>query len=387
MVDINKKLREAWDGSVTFPIVISRSQIPVLTHVLVDGVEQSIGEVYDFRAHTGLKELIPNEGRTSLAWVRLGSGDVHKPHFHPVASMVVICEGEGELTGDLTMKINAGDIVMIPAQALHGFIGEGANGFWAVSIQFDGNGLYEAPDDPRMSLKQSNDFTRLKGSQVELEQEFANNNLVRLVQSPVIQRDAKLRDSLLDVLHVWSNHFQDLIRIRAAAAKGENFKTIAVQHMQEELGHNNALAEMRNHRTLDIWDPVIESVSSWFSEKMAKSSDIEATILMHLVIEEAGNIFHGEGAKAFPGSEHFEQHGIHDDDHAEMGWKVLGSQHNAQEDMQSILLNGWKMMNLLCNRMAEVACEKAGCSINSTIEQRMQPSICPTGGVAIAPKP
>jgi hypothetical protein len=77
---------------------------------------------------------------------------------------------------------------------------------------------------------------------------------------------------------------------------------------------------------------------------------------MHLVIEEAGDIFHKAGAKLFQGSQHFEFHGEHDEDHAAMGLRVLKRESSEPvENLVATLNQGWAMMNLLCERMAEMA--------------------------------
>ena len=344
----------------TAPLVVRRDDIPAITHVTIDGIDRYIGEVRDFRGNDALRDFIPNEGRSSLSWVRLAAGEVHHIHTHPTASMVIICEGGGKLIGDTQRPVEAGDMVIIPSNALHGFIAGENSGLRGLSIQFDGLGLYENAAKPRMQSGTEDPFKPVVDAQTVHVEQYGYNRLVELVKTNAIRDDQRLKACLLDVLQVWSDHFQKLIRIRSAAARAPEFCVLADQHMIEEFGHNEILAELRGNHPVDIWDPTLESTAAWFAERMARGSDTDTTILMHLVIEEAGDVFHRYGARVFPDAKHFEVHGVLDDDHAEMGLEVL-RQHSPEpvEHMVRVLEQGWAMMNILCNRMADVAIANA----------------------------
>jgi len=342
------------------PVVISRAEIPAITHVTIGGVERYIGEVRDFRGNLSLSDFLPNEGRTSLSWVRLQADELHQVHKHPTASMVIICEGQGELIGDTQKPVAAGDLVIIPPNALHGFIGRGNAGLWGLSVQFEGSGLYEHADKPRMQLAAEDKYKPLEDAQALHVTEYGNNQLVGLVKTNDIRGDNNLKASLLDVLQVWSDHFQKLIRIRSASTKDSHFSALADRHMRDEFDHNQILADMRGNRPVKIWDAALESAAAWFAERMAHASDTDATIIMHLVIEEAGDVFHKFGAQVFPNTRHFDFHGNHDEDHADMGLQILKQRSlESIEHMIEVLNQGWAMMNLLCNRMAEVAIANA----------------------------
>lgn len=341
------------------PTIVNRSDIPILTAISIDGARQCIGDVRDFRRDWALSNFMPNNGRTSLSWVRLRVDEKHKVHRHPLASMVIVFEGNGELVGDLNRPIVAGDIVMIPPQALHGFVGRGDTGFSGLSVQFEGNGIFEAAHDPKIvfdDIASGHGLDPLEAAQRTQSEEYAHNHLIKLINGDAIRQNKRLQKSLLDILQVWSDHFQHLIRIRAASTKEPSFATLADTHLREEFDHNHILAEMRGNRSVQIWDPVLESAYAWFAERMAKASDVEATIIMHMVIEEAGDIFHKKAAEVFPGSQHFTNHANHDQNHASMGLEVL-KEHSREsvEQMIGVLNHAWAIMNLLCNRIAELA--------------------------------
>jgi quercetin dioxygenase-like cupin family protein len=345
------------------PRIVNRADIPSLTSVTMDDVREYIGDVRDFRRNTVLSNFMPTDGRTSLSWVRLDVNEEHKAHRHPTPSMVIVFEGSGELFGDINQTIVAGDVVMVPAQALHGFTGRGDRGFSGLSVQFEGTGLFETAEDPKLTF--DNSLTQRRLDPLEAVQrirveEYAHNHLIELVSANRIRRDKKLQDGLLDVLQVWSNHFQQLIRIRAASARESCFSVLADTHLKEEFDHNHTLSEMRGSRPAEIWDPILESAYAWFVERMAKASDVEATIIMHMVIEEAGDIFHKIAVQVYPSSEHFVNHAAHDQSHASMGVKLL--ENHSKEPIEHLILvlnQGWAIMNLLCNRMAELAISTA----------------------------
>jgi len=374
-------------AAIAVPVVVKRDEIPAITHLTINGVARYIGEVRDFRGHPALREFLPDQGRASLSWVCLGAGEINRVHTHPTASMVVICEGGGRLIGDTEQPVEAGDLVIIPSNALHGFKCGADRGLRGLSIQFEGVGLYENSDKPLIAVDARDRFEPLVAAQARAVERFRHNRLVKLVKSEGILTDAETKTRLLDVLQVWSDHFQKLIRIRAASAKDPGFAALADEHMQDELGHNEILAELRDHRPVNIWDPALESIAAWFMERMQHASDTDTTVLMHLVIEEAGDVFHKHAAPVFPKARHFEFHCAHDEDHAEMGLQAL-KQHSPESvaHMLEVLDHGWAMMDALCNRMADLAvggtrslCAK-GCG--PRLDQR--PASARQGGLELA---
>jgi quercetin dioxygenase-like cupin family protein len=167
----------------TLPVVVKRDEIPAITHVVIDGEDRYIGEVRDFRGNASLRHFIPNEGRASLSWVRLGAGETHQAHTHPTASMVIICEGSGELIGDTQQPVAAGDLVIIPSNTMHGFIGPGSAGLRGISLQFEGLGLYENADKPRMQSGTKHKFKPLVDAQAGNVERFGRNRPVELVKN------------------------------------------------------------------------------------------------------------------------------------------------------------------------------------------------------------
>src|SRR5262249_33250943 len=161
-------------------------------------------------------EFIPETGRFSVSWTRLKKNEELSPHRHPTSSMIIICEGEGQMLGDLTGPLQAGDIALIPPNSAHGFIGKGKEGFWALSIQFEGLGLYENPSQARTKFESQSKFqetfAQLEADQKQYEQRFLKNPLMTLIQSNLIKKK-EVQTRLLEVLNYWSDWFQKILAL------------------------------------------------------------------------------------------------------------------------------------------------------------------------------
>jgi quercetin dioxygenase-like cupin family protein len=127
-------------------LLISRSDIPAIHEVEEGGKVHTLGEHRDFSRHPLLREHIPENARLGISWVKLGPGQTLDPHLHPIVSMIIICRGAGSLLGDLEGDLKEGDVVLVGAGRLHGFVGGEPSGFTGLSVQFELRGLYEDKD-------------------------------------------------------------------------------------------------------------------------------------------------------------------------------------------------------------------------------------------------
>jgi len=337
--------------------LIPRDEIPSLTHIEIGGKTHHLGVLKDFRKHPRLASFLPEQARLSISWTSLKPGEVLSVHEHPTASMIIVCEGEGEIIGDCNQSLKAGDIAAIPPNNKHGFIGRGKKGFWGLSIQFEGLGLYEDREAPRVQFLKCppKDFDYFLQQQEIYKNSYRQSDLLKLLETPFIQ-DPLVQDRLLEVLNSWANWFQRIIFARAAMGGKLKFQESAEDHIREEIGHNKNLLMARNNKPIQIWDPILEAAASWFYEQMLSGTDEECTVLVHFVLEASGEIFHTEAAKIFPHIEHFQEHGIDDNKHFEMGCSLLKQTIGLDfNNFEKILQQGWRMMEILCNRMAYIA--------------------------------
>jgi hypothetical protein len=113
---------------------------------------------------------------------------------------------------------------------------------------------------------------------------------------------------------------------------------------------------MRKTKAITLDDPVLEATSSWFLEKMISSTAEEKTILVHFVIEGAGDVFHAKGVKWFPDSSHFTTHAYLDEDHFSIGCQVLQESGHADiESLRVTLKKGWEMFYIVASRFEQYA--------------------------------
>lgn len=340
--------------------VISRNDIETLNSVVINGALHDLGVVKIFSQHPALAEFIPSQSELAISWVRLEKDQELSVHQHPEASLILICDGSGKTLGAAERTIEAGDMVLVPPHSLHGFKGT-HEGFWALSIQFNGKALYEDTTRPNVVFKpQETDTAKpadalLRDNEAYLES-FKNSRLLSLVNSPSIDQP-EVRGKLLDCLQTWSDVFQDLLHIRVAMTLDPAHKKIALEHLVEELGHNNNLRNQRDAHHSPVSDAAFHSTMEWFRHQMLYKSDMVKTLLMHVVLEGSGEIFHSEAARVFAGMPHFQEHGEDDGSHVSMGIELLNQASPKEiEELRETLSEGWNMITLLCDRFADIAC-------------------------------
>lgn len=339
--------------------VVRRADIPAFTEVKIHGITESLGIIKDFRKVEHLADFIPGQSRLSLSWVRLENGEILKNHHHPTSSMIIVCEGKGELRGDQQCTLKAGDIVAVPAGAIHGFCGIG-QGFWALSLQFEGSGLYENPEQPRVgfgltSAPNSLTLEDLIIAQNKATDIYSKSELLQLVGSAAL-KDESIKARLLDALQCWSDHFQRILYTRVTFAKQPLYKQLAIKHLSEEVGHHDILHSSRDGRPRGLQDATIDGAAAWFIEQMIFLSDAERTVIIHFVLEGSSLVFSNAFKDYFEDSQYFSIHSVADEDHFQMGVDFLEKENDVNyEILHEVLDKAWAMITLLCDRMAELA--------------------------------
>jgi len=339
--------------------IIHRNAIPALKSIEIGNDVHHLGLLLDFRKNRDLAAFLPGQGRFSLSWVRLKKEETLSAHAHPTASMIIITEGEGVTMGDIQQPIAAGDIVIVSPHSKHGFTGKGKEGFWALSIQFEGLGLYEDPTRARVKFAQNGALTDpislLEKDQVKHEERFRKGALMKLINSEFVQQE-EVRDKLLEALNFWSDWFQRILAARVAAGNPKEYQELAEQHFAEEAGHNKSLLSMRHNMPVAFWEPILDATSSWFYQKVLSGTPEERTILMHCVLESASCIFHTQAQSMFPETNHFSLHSELDQEHSKEGFEVLRKYpvHDV-EHLREILWEGWRMAEYLTGSMARYA--------------------------------
>lgn len=337
--------------------IIQRESLDGIASAVVDGVVHHLGLVKDFHKDPVLNDFIAGASRLSLSWVRLQPGEELAVHQHPTKSMIIVAEGTGHTNGDLSGPIGSGDIVVVPSDARHGFVGGSPAGFWALSLQFEGAGLYENPESPRVDFGSDGSDSavdQVRAANQRHIDEYRRGPLVSLVQD-LDRQHGSVRERLLDFLQGWSDSFQRVVTARVVAETDDGSRLLAQEHLAEELGHNRLLDRARAGRPARR-DPVISAVSSWFIDRMSFAGSVERTVLAHLVLEASGMVFHAAALPAFGDVEYFRLHEGADAEHLDMGYRALATRRDwSVDEVLAILRDGWQMMTLLSDRVAECA--------------------------------
>ncbi|MGI4851642.1 MAG: cupin domain-containing protein [Janthinobacterium lividum] len=339
--------------------VVSRSSIPVLKSIQMGDHTHEVGLVHDFRKNPHLKDFMPENGRYSVSWVHLNKEQMLAVHLHPTPGLVIVAEGEGMVIGELNQIIRPGDIVAVPSNCEHGFIGKGDKGFWALAIQFEGLGIYEDVKNPRLDFVKKTSavdlVSLLEKDQVGHQKRFKKGALMKLVTSKRAQ-EKDVQDRLLEALNFWSDWFQRILAARVAAGNPGVFQEMAEHHFAEEIGHNHTLLKMRNETPVAMWDPILDATASWFYQRVVSSTAEERTILMHCVLEAASCIFHSSAQSIFPKADHFSLHSELDQEHAQEGFDILKTTGVKDIDhLRKVLSEGWQMAEHLTGSMARYA--------------------------------
>lgn len=184
--------------------------------------------------------------------------------------------------------------------------------------------------------------------------EYTNNRLMKLIKSDDV-KEKNVRKRLLDCIQVFSDYFQKVVMLRYVFCDNSKFLSVAQLHLTEEYGHNISLKQDREHRPT-VWDPILESTSSWFAWKMFTLDEEEKTVLVHLVLEASAQIFFTQAHQVmeqYQETEYFKIHRDADEQHEQMGIDLLKELTvEKYQRLQKILSQGWAILNTACNQIA-----------------------------------
>ncbi|MFJ9119402.1 hypothetical protein ACIRJO_28150 [Streptomyces sp. NPDC102394] len=180
------------------------------------------------------------------------------------------------------------------------------------------------------------------------------SDLIVLLEDPTTP--AATRDAVLTHVAPWSDAFQRMIDVRAAFETDPQLKELALQHRQEELGHNDILADSHRTGRTPGWDPVVEAGAAWFVEQFRTLPGLHRVVLAHLVLEAGSLTFSNAGSLAFPGNAYFALHDEADEEHIEMGYRLLAERPEWRlDEVIELLDHAWQIITMVSDRIAELA--------------------------------
>ncbi len=335
-------------------IIVKRDSLPALTHVDVDDRRVDIGELRDFSRHDALRAcMASNASTTSFAWTTLKPGQTLAAHKHPVDSMILVCEGHGRYFGEYDAALSAGDIVYVRSNALHGFQAAEDSRLECLSIQFEGRGLYEDSERSLVRFGSASHYDSLLASHRDWKQSFAE--LCAGLNADIRSHGDIYNATLYGCIGRWSSVFQNLLFLRQANTHCKSLSEIFRDHLRDEFGHD-ALLSRYEYR----WDAQLEAYFGWFLNQMYTRSDEVKLILVHMVMESAGDVFSQVMAESSAGTteiaRYVDVHGELDGGHADVGSEIIKQYcFSHSSDARSACEDGWRMFVGMFARMRELA--------------------------------
>ncbi len=173
--------------------------------------------------------------------------------------------------------------------------------------------------------------------------------------------DRRQREALLACVQRFSRSFQSLMFVRQAFCDDPKYYGPFLQHLQEEFGHDQLIAQRAN--ATESTDPLLDALLTWFSYQMLTLDNVEKAALVHLVLEASGDRFHNAVAPhlgQFVSTGYFQVHAELDAGHSQMGIALLSEQHpRTYRRILQVVERGWEMLEAISTRMVEVVQKSA----------------------------
>lgn len=198
------------------------------------------------------------------------------------------------------------------------------------------------------------DIERIASYNEQRQREYESSELIRLLADE--NTTVETKKAVLTYLQPWSNAFQRMISARVTFETDPQLRTLALEHQQEEVGHDAILARSRADDQRLVWDPVIESGASWFVDQFAVLPGVQRAVLAHLALEAGSLVLSQAGTRAFPEDPYFTLHDEADAEHLEMGYRLLRSRSDwTADDLITLLDRAWQVIAVVSDRIAECA--------------------------------
>lgn len=169
-------------------------------------------------------------------------------------------------------------------------------------------------------------------------------------------KNPNLREEFFNYMQIFADNFQTMLFARQATCRDEKFYPTFLQHLKEEIGHDDLLRNRKNPQKK--WDPILAGISSWFIYQMMILDNAEKTAVMHLVLEVAGDYYHSYGNRmlsSYINSDYYETHEEHDENHAEMGVALLeGYTEATYKRMYTLINESWDMIIAMIDRVHQI---------------------------------
>jgi hypothetical protein len=176
--------------------------------------------------------------------------------------------------------------------------------------------------------------------------------------------DPARRDTFLACVQRFSRAFQATLFARQAFCADPIYYRIFLKHLDDEYGHDRLIA--RRPEAREMQDTLFEAILSWFPQQMLLLDNVDKAVLVHLVLETAGDYFHSM-ALPYLGhhveSPYFETHAECDPEHATMAMGLLDEHHESTyRRLVGLVDDGWDMLLQMMGRTVKLVASGATAS-------------------------
>lgn len=293
--------------------IIKRNECPEIKNELIQNkILTGIDSSFANQNNTIDPFLSINEQGLSINWISLQPNQTVQTYKHSRSSIFIVFKGTGTCIADYEADLEEGDTVLIPAQTSCSF--KAKQPMTCLFIQ-SANEHFHSENDIKLcaTYETTEYFDEFVANKKKFEDKF--RRLCHQIQLSLQTHDSTLEKIFYGYLKRWSQCFQQILFLRQSLTTDTELAQLFSQHLEEEIGHDQYFDKFFYEK-----HPDIEVYCAWFERKIQLVSDTEKAIIVHTVLETAGEIFANiiQSKNVGPTTTYLELHANLDDGHADI---------------------------------------------------------------------
>lgn len=328
--------------------ILNRNNFPMISNIEVDDEIHYIGEVQPFNGNIDFINFLQGSSSTGMSFVKLSRGERHELHCHDVPSLVIITRGKATLLGKPDTLVKENDVICIDAGSYHGFDCNQGEDMECISVQFENEGLFD--NTPNINFdKGINSAKQLIDFNEKCCDELKDSAFFNLF-SQGLMVDSENLNIFSRYLRQWSSIFQHIMFSRQVTSINANYFGIFLEHLKDEFGHDELLPESQ------CWDGQVDAYGNWFVLKMFQWDNLEKLVVVHLVLEKCGDVFHAMAKENITKTkDYIDTHAILDHNHSVLGKELYdGLSKDKYSELEAVCCQSWEIMGLLLDRISQL---------------------------------
>lgn len=300
-----------------------------------------------FSSRKELKSALPARGLV-MSWLTIEPEGTLPPRTYENDSLLMVLDGKAQLTGGKERIIEQGDVVSLPGGCVLRIAGIGTKELQALLVTFEKAIGTQAND--RRPVCEVDSLERLLEENETHAKRVLDNPYFRMIAAGGLDNE-RIRGLFRDRLRVFCDAFQQFLFARQATCNDEAYERTFLEHLLEELGHNDLMKTTGEKRPFDA---VLSATSNWFCHQMFIQDNVGKAAI-HLVLETGGDYFHNLAKPSFEedsSSEYFETHAEDDARHKQMSIDLLSDQRPlVYRRLHGTVVDSWNMIDAMTRRI------------------------------------